>query len=169
MSTPRNLCSFIPCVLHVCILHICNRTGVRAGVEAVGQGSGIRWGGGGWWDLPRGEKRRGKQRKSKSEDQRTSWAPNEFRTWRTLTPGGRGGMVMSCLHFSATTGMVSSRRRGQGIYGGGGLTAPHGEWLTAQNMTLSMRVLGPRNSAYVVNLTYDRHTPIYIYITRNLD
>ena len=45
MSTPRNLCSFIPCVLHVCILHMCNRTGVRAGVEAVGQGSGIRWGG----------------------------------------------------------------------------------------------------------------------------
>ena len=45
MSTPRDLCSFIPCVLHVCILHICNRTGVRAGVEAVGQGSGIRLGG----------------------------------------------------------------------------------------------------------------------------
>ena len=43
MSTPRDLCS---CVLHVCILHICNRTGVRAGVEAVWQGSGIHLGGG---------------------------------------------------------------------------------------------------------------------------
>ena len=34
--------------------------------------------------------------------------------------------------------------------------------LTAQNLTFSMRVLGPRHSAYTDNLTYDRHTPIYI-------
>ena len=30
------------------------------------------------------------------------------------------------------------------------------------NLTLSMRVFGPGNSAYAFNLTYDRHTPIII-------
>ena len=38
--------------------------------------------------------------------------------------------------------------------------------LTAQKLSLSMRVFGPRNSAYAVNLTYEtyRHTYIYTYI-----
>ena len=46
-------------------------------MEASGQGSGIRLGVI-WRDWPRGEMRRGNQRKSKSEDQMTSWAPNVF-------------------------------------------------------------------------------------------
>ena len=40
--------------------------------------------------------------------------------------------------------------------------------LTAKKKTLSMRV-GVRNSAYAVNLTYNRHTDnIYIYISREI-
>ena len=35
-------------------------------------------------------------------------------------------------------------------------------FLAAQNLNLSMRVFGPRDSAYAVNLTYDRHTDTYI-------
>ena len=34
----------------------------------------------------------------------------------------------------------------------------HRSVLTAQNLVLSMRVFGPRNAAYAVNLTYYRHT-----------
>ena len=42
--------------------------------------------------------------------------------------------------------------------------------LTAQNLALSMRVFGPRNSAYAVNLTYDRHTDIHtdMYISHKI-
>ena len=36
--------------------------------------------------------------------------------------------------------------------------------LTAKKKTLSMRVFGPRNSAYAVNLTYETYRHIYIYI-----
>ena len=35
--------------------------------------------------------------------------------------------------------------------------------------TLSMRLFGPRNSAYAVNLTYETYRHTYIYITGNLD
>ena len=54
MITLRDLCLFRPCILYICILHICKGIGVRAGerggggcggVEAAGQGSGIRLGG----------------------------------------------------------------------------------------------------------------------------
>ena len=31
-------------------------------------------------------------------------------------------------------------------------------------LDLSMHMFGPHNSAYAVNLAYDRHTDIYIYI-----
>ena len=46
-------------------------------------------------------------------------------------------------------------------------TGVTGRFLTAQNLTLSMHVFGPRDSAYTVDLTYDRHTdiPTYIYIS----
>ena len=42
--------------------------------------------------------------------------------------------------------------------------------LTAKKKTLSMRVFGPRNSAYAVNLTYEtyRHIYIYTYISREI-
>ena len=72
-------------------------------MEAAGQGLEYVWGSLAGF-APGGGKRRGKQRKSKSEDWMTSWAPNEFRTGRTLTLGRKGEMVRSCLHFSATMG-----------------------------------------------------------------
>ena len=36
--------------------------------------------------------------------------------------------------------------------------------LTAIKKALSMRVFGPRNSAYAVNLTYETYRHTYIYI-----
>ena len=69
----------------------------------------------GWRDWPRGEMRRGNQRKSKSEDQMTSWAPNVFQTGRTLTPErekGEGSGAASTL--PPLPGVVSSPKKGQG-------------------------------------------------------
>ena len=40
--------------------------------------------------------------------------------------------------------------------------------LTAKKKTLSMRVFGPRNSAYAVNLTYETYRHTYIYISREI-
>ena len=40
--------------------------------------------------------------------------------------------------------------------------------LTAKKKTLSMRVFGPRNSAYAVNLTYETYRHIYIHISREI-